>query len=250
MFYPKNLHYKNELLRRLSQDDLALLEPHLERVSLRLRMTLESSRSPIDFVYFIEEGIASVVGKIPKGRDTGVGLIGFEGMTATAVILGDDRATHDCFIQVAGEAFRAPVEAFTAALSQSPAMRVFMMRYAHALHIQTGFTALVNARSKLQERLARCLLMCDDRVAGEKLAITHEQLSIMLGVRRPGVTVAVEILEGKGVIRANRGEIIMRDREALMALADGSYGEAESEYKRLIGEVHHADREPEAKTSR
>jgi CRP-like cAMP-binding protein len=85
--------------------------------------------------------------------------------------------------------------------------------------------------------LARWLLMCDDRVTGEKLTITHEFLSVMLGVRRPGVTVALQILEGKGFIRANRGEILLRDREGLIELTDGAYSEPEAEYLRLVGEI-------------
>ena len=77
--------------------------------------------------------------------------------------------------------------------------------------------------------------MCDDRVCGGRLTITHEFLAIMLGVRRPGVTVALQLLEGHGLIRATRGQIAIRDREGLMMLANGSYGEAEAEYERLIG---------------
>lgn len=227
--------YTNELLRRLTVSDCALLQPHLERVQLPSRTCLESAKSLIEFVYFFEAGVASVVVKIPKGRDAEVGLIGFEGMTGTAVVLGDDRATHDCIVQLPGEAMRIPVADFWHALSRSQTLRLFLMRFVESLNIQTNYTALVNARLKLEERLARWLLMCDDRVAGEKLALTHELLSIMLGVRRPGVTVAIQVLEGKGLIRANRGEIIIRDREGLVSLADGGYGEAEAEYRRLIG---------------
>ena len=79
--------------------------------------------------------------------------------------------------------------------------------------------------------------MCDDRVPGESLAITHEFLSIMLGVRRPGVTVALQLLEGRALIRSRRGEIVIRDRAGLEELANGSYGEPEAEYVRLIGKI-------------
>src|SRR5690606_15778795 len=108
--------YRNELLRRIDVEDLGLLEPYMERFPLQVRMILENSRSPIEFVYFIEEGIGSVVAKIPKGRDTEVGLIGFEGMTGSAVVLGDNRAMHECYVQMAGEAIRIPVAPFSAAL--------------------------------------------------------------------------------------------------------------------------------------
>ncbi|MBA3446433.1 MAG: Crp/Fnr family transcriptional regulator [Pseudaminobacter sp.] len=237
MFNSQNHHYKNSLLRKMSADDLRLIEPHLERCLLPLKMPLEGFKTPIDFIYFFEAGIGSIVAGIPKGRETEVGLIGFEGMTGSAIVLGDHRATHDCYIQLAGQGFRMPVEALSEALSKSPTLRLFLLRFVHSLFTQTGYTALVNARSKLEDRLARWLLMCDDRVEGDRLTITHESLAIMLGVRRPGVTVAIQILEGKGLIRASRGEILIRDHEGLIALADGGYGEPEAEYQRLVGKI-------------
>jgi CRP-like cAMP-binding protein len=224
----------------MSSDDIALLEPHMQRCSLTLRMNLEQSRTPIDFVYFLEEGIGSVVAKSRLGRDTEIGFIGFEGMTGSALVMGDDRNVHECYVQMAGDAIRIEADAFLAALASSPTMRLFLLRYAQSLHIQTGYTALVNARSKLEERLARWLLMCDDRVSDGRLTITHEFLAIMLGVRRPGVTVALQLLEGHGLIRATRGEIAIRDRAGLVELANGGYGEAEAEYERLIGSIGQA----------
>ena len=233
---PQNFSYKNGLLRRMSAEDIALLEPHMQRCSLHLRMNLEQPRTPIEFIYFLEEGIGSVVAKTRQGRDTEIGFIGVEGMTGSAVVMGDDRNVHECYVQMAGEAIRIEVAPFSAVLASSPTMRLYLLRYAQALHIQTGYTALVNARSKLEERLARWLLMCDDRVSDGRLTITHEFLAIMLGVRRPGVTVALQLLEGRGLIRATRGEIVIRDRKGLVVLANGGYGEAEAEYDRLIGQ--------------
>ena len=199
----------------MSSRDIALLEPHMQRCSLHFRMNLEQSRMPIDFVYFLEEGIGSVVAKSRQGRDTEIGFIGFEGMTGSALVMGDDRNVHECYVQMAGEAIRIEAGVLSGLLASSPTMRLFLLRYAQSLHIQTGYTALVNARSKLEERLARWLLMCDDRVSGGRLTITHEFLAIMLGVRRPGVTVALQLLEGHGLIRATRGEIAIRDRRGL-----------------------------------
>jgi CRP-like cAMP-binding protein len=224
----------------MSAEDIALLEPHMERCSLQLRMNLERPKRPIEFVYFVEEGIGSIVAKSPQGRDTEVGFIGFEGMTGSALVMGDDRNVHECYVQLAGQAIRIKVAPFSARLSASPTLRLFLLRYAQYLHIQTGYTALVNARSKLEERLARWLLMCDDRVDGGRLTITHEFLSVMLGVRRPGVTVALQLLEGRGLIRAHRGEVIIRDRHGLMELANTGYGEPEAEYERLIGQIGEA----------
>lgn len=218
-------------------DDLALLEPHMQRCDLPLRQILVSPNTPIEAVYFIERGIGSVVASTTSGHEAEVGFIGFEGMTGSSLVMGDDRAVHACYVQLEGEAIRIEAGPFNAALAASATLRMFLLRFVNALQTQAGCTALVNARLKLEERLARWLLMCDDRVPGETLSITHEFLAIMLGVRRPGVTVALQLLEGRALIRSRRGEIVIRDRAGLEELANGSYGEAEAEYVRLVGEI-------------
>ena len=233
----RNHQYRNQLLLHMSADDLALLEPHMQRCELPLRMMLVTPNVAIEAVYFIEQGIGSVVARTTSGRDAEVGFIGFEGMTGSTLVMGDDRAAHACFVQLEGEAIRIDAAPFKAALAASPTLRLFLLRFVNTLHTQAGCTALVNARLKLEERLARWLLMCDDRVPGERLAITHEFLSIMLGVRRPGVTVALQLLEGRALIRSRRGEIVIRDRAGLLELANGGYGEPEAEYIRLIGTI-------------
>lgn len=218
-------------------DDLALLVPHMQRCDLLLRQILVSPNIPIEAVYFIERGIGSVVASTTSGHEAEVGFIGFEGMTGSSLVMGDDRAVHACYVQLEGEAIRIEAGPFNAALAASATLRMFLLRFVNALQTQASCTALVNARLKLEERLARWLLMCDDRVPGETLSITHEFLAIMLGVRRPGVTVALQLLEGRALIRSRRGEIVIRDRAGLEELANGSYGEAEAEYVRLIGEI-------------
>ena len=237
MYNQPKITYKNALLQRLSPNDLALLVPHLERVALPLRTSLETAKSVIEYVYFLEDGIASVVARIPKGRDTEVGLIGMEGMTGALVVLGGDRAAHDTYMQLAGSGFRMPASALAVALAESNTLKALLLLYVQTLFIQTSYTALVNARSKLDERLARWLLMCQDRVRDDRFTITHEFMAVMLGVRRPGVTVAIQELEGMGLIRALRGEIVIRDRYGLFQIADGTYSEPEKEYERLIGNV-------------
>jgi hypothetical protein len=158
-------------------------------------------------------------------------------MTGTAMVMTDDRSPHDCYMQVEGRGHRIASAAFTNAVAESPTLRSLLLRFTLSFSIQASYTALVNARCSLEQRLSRWLLMCGDRVPGDSIAITHEFLSIMLGVRRPGVTVAIQILEGRGVIRATRGNIVIRDREGLISLADGGYSEPEAEYERLIGRI-------------
>ncbi len=109
------------------------------------------------------------------------------------------------------------------------------MHYAQAFLIQTVQTALANGTAKIEERLSRWILMSHDRVGHNDLPLTHEFLSIMLAVRRPGVTDALHQLEGRGLIRATRGQITVVDRAGLIRVAEGSYGVPEAEYQRLLG---------------
>jgi CRP-like cAMP-binding protein len=149
--------------------------------------------------------------------------------------MGDHLAVHDCFIQVPDEAMRIDAQSLSAALAESLSRRMFLLLFARSLNIQTGATALVNARSKLESRLCRWLLMCDDRIPDGQLTITHEFLAVMLGIRRPGVTVALQLLEGQGLIRSTRGQVVIRSREGLVKAAAGGYGGPEAEYRRLVG---------------
>lgn len=241
---------RNALLRRFDPADLDGLKPHLRETFLELHTPLEKAGHKIELVYFPCSGLASVVAKKNLGAGAEVGVIGFEGMTGSALVMGDDRAPHDCFIQIPSEALVIDASQFKTALDTSGTLRPLLMRYVHAFHIQATYTALINARCKIEERLARWLLMCDDRVVGNRLVITHEYLAVMLGVRRPGVTVALQVIEGRGLIQSRRGEVIIRDREGLIALANGGYGGPEAEYRRLVGKIEMqpqtgAQREPE-----
>jgi CRP-like cAMP-binding protein len=128
-----------------------------------------------------------------------------------------------------------PAAPLIEAVDKSATLRTLLLRYAQTLAIQTAYTALSNAVHQIDERLARWLLMCHDRVDGNDLALTHDFLSIMLAVRRPSVTTALHVLEGNGFIRSERGCIVVRNRAALEEFASDSYGAPEREYKRLIG---------------
>ena len=117
----------------------------------------------------------------------------------------------------------------------SSTLRPLLLLYAYTFLIQTAQTAKANARSSLDERLARWLLMAHDRLETDDLNITHEFLSVMLGVRRSGVTVALNLLEGTALISINRGVVTIVDRKGLKAAANGAYGVTEAEYKRVFG---------------
>jgi CRP-like cAMP-binding protein len=213
----------NLILSRLTDDDFALLDPHLEPVDLPLRKSLERPQRKVSGIYFPESGFASVVANGSDKRPIEVGLIGREGMTGLAVVLGKDRPDNETYMQVAGHGRRMKADELRAAIDHSTSLHRSLLRYAHAFLNQTTRTALANGRSKIEERLARWLLMADDRIDGEELPLTHEFLAMMLGVRRPGVTIAVQDLEHEGLIARRRGTIVILDRKALEKRANGTY---------------------------
>jgi CRP-like cAMP-binding protein len=216
----------NRILLRLSRKDFAMLEPHLEPVDLPVRKTLEISKKRIDHIYFIESGFASVVAK-GKGASIEVGIIGREGMTGLAVVLGSDRAQHETYIQAAGSGLRIGAKELRHALDRSTALHRVMLHYVHAFLAQTTTTALANGRSTIEERLARWLLMADDRIDGKELPLTHEFLGLMLGTHRPGVTAALQALERASLITTRRSRITILNRKALEKNSNGTYVAAE-----------------------
>jgi CRP-like cAMP-binding protein len=225
-------HSSNRLLNFLSTDDRQLLAPGLKQVELPLRKTLEQPNQPIEHVYFLEDGIASVVGDSKTFGAIEIGIIGKEGMTGLQVVLGNDRSPYETFIQIPGNGLRIEAEKLRAAMHKSRTLQQLLLRYVQVFMIQTSQTALSNAAALLTQRLSRWLLMCEDRLNTKEIPLTHEFLAMMLGVQRSGVTIALGELEARNLIRGKRGMITILDRPTLEKLTNGSYGVAEAEYKR------------------
>lgn len=233
----KQSSLRNRLLRVMTPEDFALVEPHLQPVALPKSKILIEPNTPIEYVYFPESGVASVVALNSDKRTVEIGIVGWEGVVGPSVILGVDRTPHQSFFQMDGAGYRIAATHLTQALDASRSLHSLLLRYIHVLTVQTAATAMSNGDSVLSKRLARWLLMCHDRVDGDELALTHEFLSLMLAVRRPGVTEAIHLLEGSGIIKARRANITILDRERLEETAGDSYGVPEAEYERLIPEL-------------
>jgi CRP-like cAMP-binding protein len=227
--------FANQVLARLSDSDLALLQPHLEPVVLGFKQSMEEPNKAIKYAVFPDEGIISVVSKGQKGSEVEVGIIGYDSMTAQSVIMGTDRSPNSTYVQVAGRGRRMKIDVLRDAINRSATLHRSLLAVVQSFIIHASSTAFANGRSTIEARLARWLLMAHDRVEGDTILLTHEFLSVMLGVRRAGVTVAVEHLESKGSVLAKRGIIVVLDRKALEALALGIYGVAEAEQERLTG---------------
>jgi len=218
--------FQNDILAALSKSDLALLERSLEPVDLPVRHVLEQPNEPIKQVYFLQNGLASVIATNTH-RQLEVGLIGRDGMTGIAVILGNGRSPNETFMQVGGEGMSLSADALREALEQSRSLERALLSFAHSFLNQATRTALSNGTATLEERLARWLLMANERLGGDSVPLTHEFLSLMLGVRRAGVTVALHFLEQRGIIQLARKQIVILDREGLMKAANWAYHEPE-----------------------
>ena len=228
--------YRNHILKILPRSDLAALAAHLHPIRLPVGKVLEQPNEPIRQIVFPDSGFISVVASGKQERRIETGFVGFEGMTGVPVIMGDDRSPHETFVQVAGAGQCVETEDLRGAMKTHPGLKEVFLRFALAYMVQTAHTALANGRARIEERLARWLLMAHDRMERPELPLTHELLSVMLGVRRPGVTDALHRLEGYRTIRARRGVITILDRDRLMEIADASYGLPEAEYRRLLGD--------------
>lgn len=223
----------NRLLAALGAEEFALIRGHLEPVGFKRGDVIVAINQPIQHVYFVEQGIVSVVAD-SESRRIEVGIIGQEGFAGSPLLLGVDRTPHESFVQAEGEALRLRAAEFLHACEVSRPLDLLLRRYLHVFQIQTAQTALSNGAYTIEERLARWLLMCSDRMNDAELSITHEFLSMMLGVRRSGVTVALHMLESAHMIATRRGRIRILDRGKMLEAAGDSYGLPEAEYDGLI----------------
>lgn len=159
----KSAQPRNKLLAAMSPTDLALLLPHLQPVAMPLLKEMERPNRRIETVYFMEAGVASVVAVQPDATKIEVGLIGPEGMSGLAVILGGDQSPHSTYIQVAGEGQRITADKLRTAMKASESLRTLLLKFVQVFMVHTAHTAIANARSHIDQRLARWILMAHGR---------------------------------------------------------------------------------------
>jgi CRP-like cAMP-binding protein len=207
----------------MAADDFARLSPHLSAEAFNLRRSIEEPNKPINTICFPESGVISMVALGRNGRSIEVGLIGLEGMSGLPVVLGADRSPQRSFVQVEGRGHCMSADHLRAAMETNPRLRLHLLLYAQRYFDQVANTAVSNGIDSLEQRLARWILMGLDRIDGMRLSLTHEFLAQMLAVRRPGVTSAIHELEGRGLIKADRGVLLVLDREGLEDYAGEAY---------------------------
>lgn len=224
----------NRLLDKLPEEELELLHPHLERVSLSHAQPLIRPNDPIPYVYFPVSALASLVTVLEDGSTVEAGSVGREGMVGVPILLDADTTPMQTLVQIPGEGFRVKARAVKEVFDRGDALHQLMHRYIHTLFVVASQSAACNRRHLVNERLARWLLMSSDGVASHHLALTQEFLATMLGVRRSGVTEAAIKLQEQGLIRYSRGSVEILDREELERYACECYRMVRDEYERLL----------------
>jgi CRP-like cAMP-binding protein len=233
---PATLGVKNAILRALPRSELDRLAPFLHPVEIKPRQMLHHANTPMEQVYFIENGLVSVSGKAAAAKWVEVWLIGSEGMTGIPVVLGDDdepplRRT----VQVGGSALRIGRSDLRRAMERSPALRSVLLRYVEMVLLQTSQASACNATHDLKQRLSRWLLLARDALDDDTIHLTHQVLARLLGVRRPSVSQCLGVLESEGVLRNSRGRIEVTDPEKLQTASCDCSRVIRREYARLLG---------------
>jgi len=214
----------NRILRSISDSDYSLLRPHLEYVSLPSHHILHEAGGKLEFAYFPNQGLISLVVVMKDGGTAEAGIVGPEGFIGTSAAVGLSWSPLQAVVQITGDGFRIEVSALQDILESSPRLRLTLTRYAVIQGMQVAQTAACNRLHDIQQRLARWLLMAQDRVDSEWLAITHDFLATMLGTDRPSVSLAAGVLQNEKLIEYTRGAVKVVNRKKLEGSACECYG--------------------------
>ncbi|HZW20305.1 Crp/Fnr family transcriptional regulator [Noviherbaspirillum sp.] len=227
----------NRLLSLLPDDDLAALSAHLEMVDLDLKQVLGEREHAISHVYFPCSAVLSVLAQMLEGQAVEVGTIGNEGFYGIDVLLGGAQAnaTETTLCQVSGKALRLPTAAFVRVLDGSMSLRDVTQRYMLAYMSLLSQSVACNRLHTTEARFARWLLMTHDRVTEDTFHITQEFLANMLGVQRPSVSLVAGAFQQAGMIRYNRGQMTILNRQALEESSCECYGIVQQQFERRIG---------------
>lgn len=211
-----NNNKKNRILADLPEDEYQRILPHLEPVDLPSGKIIYDIDQPIDYLYFPSNAMISLVTLMEDGKIVEVGLVGRDGMSGLVALMGQKTSPDRAIVQIPDGAVRARLEVIKQEFDRAGSLQRGLLRYAYALMRQVSQTAACNATHTAEERLSRWLLMCQDRVNSDELDLTQEFIAEMLATRRATVNVAATSLQSAGLIRYNRGNIRIVDREGLV----------------------------------
>ncbi|MDA9437304.1 Crp/Fnr family transcriptional regulator [Bradyrhizobium sp. CCBAU 51627] len=210
---------QNAILATLPEPQFALFRPHLKAVPLKRNEVLQDALRYPDAAYFIESGVVSRMVRTARDGPVEVAVVGKFGFVGVSLVLGAAQTIQRSVVRVPGSALRIDAGAFRDILQQSPETREHLLRYVQLLIALNAQIALCNAKHDISERVARWMLLAQDRIGGDRIPVTHGLIAAALGVRRPGVSEALSDLEANGIIMGERGSIRIRDMEGLRGQA-------------------------------
>ena len=214
----------NKILLSISDSEYNSLRPHLEYVRLPSHLVLHEAGGSLEFAYFPNRGLISLVVAMKDGKTAEAGVVGNEGFTGAPTVVGLSRGPLRVVVQVSGDGFRVRAGALQNTLESTPRLQMILNRYAAIRGMQVAQTAACNRLHDIKQRLARWLLMTQDRVDSGALPITHDFLATMLGTDRPTVSLAAGALQKKGLIEYTRGAVKIVNRKKLEGSACECYG--------------------------
>lgn len=226
---------ENQLLAALPTEDYQRLSSHLEPVELQRGQILYDTGGLIDYVYFPSNSMVSLISQLSDGASVEIGIVGYEGMVGVSAVLGVDKSPHETMVQVPDGAVRMKTSVLREEFKRGGALQASLLRYIQMLLLQTSQIAACNRLHTIGERLARWLLMSQDRCRCDELPFTQEFLAIMLGTRRAGVTEAALILQAEEYISYRRGHVKILDRTGLEDFTCECYRIVKDEFDRLVG---------------
>ena len=225
--------YKNQILSSLPAAEIARLRPNLEQLLLPQNKDLSLPGEKTLYGYFLEEGMASITVTMRNGVSVEVGIVGREGLVGLSILLGTGHMTTHTFMQLPGSGFRIRAQALKAEFDRPGTFRTLCARYFQSYLVQISNSAACNRLHNIEQRLARWLLLCQDRTGLSRLPLTHEFLSQMLGTGRATVSLAAGVLQRSKLIVYSRGKVEILDREGLESAACECYHSIRAEDARL-----------------
>ncbi len=214
---------RNRLLATLPASDLQRALPRFERVPLTLKSIVQTQGQPVAWLYFPENGAVSMITRLADGAQIEVGLVGPEGFVGLPLLLGAPTAPVEGMVQIEGSALRLSAANYHALVAEMPRFQLLLLRSVDTFSVQVMRTAACNSRHHIAQRLARWLLMSHDRVEGDIFPMTHDFIATLLGVRRPGVTLAIGALQRAGLIAHKKRVVRVLDRLGLEQAACECY---------------------------
>ena len=215
---------ENKILLSIPDGEYETLAPHLQFVELPLHKSIHESEDGFEYGYFLNAGLSSLVIVMDDGRSVEVGIVGKEGFVGAPLAAGLNRTPYRALAQAAGSAFRVKGDVLEVNLPAMPELRFKLNHYAQGQTLQVAQLAACNRLHPIDQRLARWMLMCQDRLDADLLPMTHEFFAEMLGSGRPSVSVAAAVLQRAGCIQYARGTVKIVDRELLEKAACECYG--------------------------